>query len=225
MNKARPHVDRGSLHRSRRAERHRALDPGVQGSRGRDPERAHPRAVRGAELRRRASSRRPRRSPSRSPRRTAKTRTRSTRRAKSKCATSSCRSTRKSRNDREPEDPLRDARERRRAADAGARRQSARRRRRREEPDDARQRGGADLCGALGERRGAPHHRDEPRVRASLPGEAQPGSEPAHAVHVRGRLVPHLRESDLRSIGRSKNVTGAIGVAVKQQLGRKGDNK
>jgi hypothetical protein len=39
------------------------------------------------------------------------------------------------------------------------------------------------------------------------------------------RLVPHLRESDLRSIGRSKNVTGAIGVAVKQQLGRKGDNK
>ncbi len=39
------------------------------------------------------------------------------------------------------------------------------------------------------------------------------------------RLVPHLRESDLRAIGRSKNVTGAIGVAVKQQLGRKGDNK
>jgi hypothetical protein len=39
------------------------------------------------------------------------------------------------------------------------------------------------------------------------------------------RLVPHLRESDLRSISRSKNVTGAIGTAVKQQLGRKGDNK
>jgi hypothetical protein len=39
------------------------------------------------------------------------------------------------------------------------------------------------------------------------------------------RLVPHLRESDLRAIARSKNVTGAIAVAVKQQLGRKGDQK
>jgi len=39
------------------------------------------------------------------------------------------------------------------------------------------------------------------------------------------RLVPHLRESDLRSISKSKNVTGAIAQSVKQQLGRKGDKK
>jgi CTP:molybdopterin cytidylyltransferase MocA len=35
------------------------------------------------------------------------------------------------------------------------------------------------------------------------------------------RLVPHLRESDLRSISRSKNVSGAIAQVVQQTLGRK----
>lgn len=39
------------------------------------------------------------------------------------------------------------------------------------------------------------------------------------------RLIPHLRDSDLRSIARSKNVSSAIAVAVKQQLGRKGATK
>ncbi len=37
------------------------------------------------------------------------------------------------------------------------------------------------------------------------------------------RLVPHLRDNDLRSIAKSKNVSGAIAQAVKQQITRKGD--
>lgn len=35
------------------------------------------------------------------------------------------------------------------------------------------------------------------------------------------RLVPHLRDADLRKLAKSKNVTGAIAQAVKQQLTRK----
>jgi hypothetical protein len=35
------------------------------------------------------------------------------------------------------------------------------------------------------------------------------------------RLVPHLRENDLRTISKSKNVSGAIAQAVRQQLSRK----
>jgi hypothetical protein len=34
-------------------------------------------------------------------------------------------------------------------------------------------------------------------------------------------LIPHLRESDLKSLSRSKNIAGAIAQAVKQQLLRK----
>ncbi len=37
------------------------------------------------------------------------------------------------------------------------------------------------------------------------------------------RLVAHLRDNDLRSISKSKNVSGAIAQAVKQQLSRKAD--
>lgn len=35
------------------------------------------------------------------------------------------------------------------------------------------------------------------------------------------RMVPHLRDADLRKLAKSKNVTGAIATAVKQQLLRK----
>jgi hypothetical protein len=35
------------------------------------------------------------------------------------------------------------------------------------------------------------------------------------------RMVPHLRDSDLRKLAKSKNVTGAIAQAIKQQLMRK----
>ncbi len=37
------------------------------------------------------------------------------------------------------------------------------------------------------------------------------------------RLVPHLRSNDLRSLARSKNISGAIAQAIKQQLSRKQD--
>jgi hypothetical protein len=39
------------------------------------------------------------------------------------------------------------------------------------------------------------------------------------------RLIPHLRESDLRSISRSKNVSGAVAQTVQQQLSRKDQKK
>jgi hypothetical protein len=39
------------------------------------------------------------------------------------------------------------------------------------------------------------------------------------------RMVPHLRESDLRSLAKSKNVSGAIAQAVRQQLLRKQPGK
>jgi hypothetical protein len=35
------------------------------------------------------------------------------------------------------------------------------------------------------------------------------------------RMVPHLRDADLKKLAKSKNVTGAIATAVKQQLMRK----
>jgi hypothetical protein len=36
------------------------------------------------------------------------------------------------------------------------------------------------------------------------------------------KLVPHLRDHELKAIARSKNVTGAVATAAKQQLERKG---
>ncbi|MGE3669369.1 MAG: hypothetical protein AB7K71_06895 [Polyangiaceae bacterium] len=38
-------------------------------------------------------------------------------------------------------------------------------------------------------------------------------------------LIPHLREADLRQVARSKNVTGAISRAAKQQMSRKADRR
>jgi hypothetical protein len=35
------------------------------------------------------------------------------------------------------------------------------------------------------------------------------------------RLIPHLRESDLHSLAKSKNVTGTVATAARQQLDRK----
>lgn len=35
------------------------------------------------------------------------------------------------------------------------------------------------------------------------------------------RIIPHLRESDLRSLAKSKNVTGTVATAARQQLDRK----
>lgn len=39
------------------------------------------------------------------------------------------------------------------------------------------------------------------------------------------RLVPHIRDSDLKKLAKSKNVTGAIATAVKQQMTRKDSKK
>jgi hypothetical protein len=46
-------------------------------------------------------------------------------------------------------------------------------------------------------------------------------SNPRTPLSFAARLIPHLRESDLRSLSKSKNVPGAISQAVKQQLERK----
>jgi hypothetical protein len=35
------------------------------------------------------------------------------------------------------------------------------------------------------------------------------------------RLVPHLRDSDLRTLSRSKNVSAAVAQIVQQQISRK----
>ena len=35
------------------------------------------------------------------------------------------------------------------------------------------------------------------------------------------RLIPHLRESELRNLAKSKNVTGTVATAARQQLDRK----
>jgi hypothetical protein len=37
------------------------------------------------------------------------------------------------------------------------------------------------------------------------------------------RLIPHLRETDLKALAKSKNVTGSVASAVKQQLSRKSE--
>lgn len=46
-------------------------------------------------------------------------------------------------------------------------------------------------------------------------------SNPRTPLTFASRLIPHLRESDLKSLARSKNVAGAIAQAVRQQLLRK----
>ncbi len=46
-------------------------------------------------------------------------------------------------------------------------------------------------------------------------------SNPRTPLTFAARLVPHLRESDLKSIAKSKNVSGAIAQIVRQQLSRK----
>jgi hypothetical protein len=46
-------------------------------------------------------------------------------------------------------------------------------------------------------------------------------SNPRTPFSFATRLVPHLRESDLKSLGKSKNVSGAVAQTVQQQLGRK----
>jgi hypothetical protein len=46
-------------------------------------------------------------------------------------------------------------------------------------------------------------------------------NNPRTPFAMSARLVPHLRESDLKMIAKSKNVTGSISQAAKQQLLRK----
>jgi hypothetical protein len=46
-------------------------------------------------------------------------------------------------------------------------------------------------------------------------------TNPRTPFPMSSRLVPHLRESDLKVIAKSKNVTGAIATAAKNQLARK----
>ena len=50
-------------------------------------------------------------------------------------------------------------------------------------------------------------------------------SNPRTPFTFASRLVPHLRESDLRSISKSKNVSGAVAQAVQQQLTRKSSKR
>ena len=46
-------------------------------------------------------------------------------------------------------------------------------------------------------------------------------SNPRTPFTFASRLVPMLRESELKMLGKSKNVTGAISTAVRQQLAKK----
>lgn len=46
-------------------------------------------------------------------------------------------------------------------------------------------------------------------------------SNPRTPLTFAARLVPHLREADLRSLAKSKNVSGAVSQAVQHQLARK----
>jgi hypothetical protein len=46
-------------------------------------------------------------------------------------------------------------------------------------------------------------------------------TNPRTPLTFASRLIPHLRDNDLRSIAKSKNVPGAIAQAVRQQLLRK----
>jgi hypothetical protein len=50
-------------------------------------------------------------------------------------------------------------------------------------------------------------------------------SNPRTPFSFASRIIPHLRESDLRSLARSKNVPGSVAKAVKQQLSRKQTGK
>jgi hypothetical protein len=50
-------------------------------------------------------------------------------------------------------------------------------------------------------------------------------SNPRTPFSFATRLVPHLRESDLKSLSKSKNVSGAVAQTVQQQLGRKEKNR
>ncbi len=50
-------------------------------------------------------------------------------------------------------------------------------------------------------------------------------SNPRTPLTFASSLIPHLREGDLRQIARSKNVTGAISRAAKQQMSRKADRR
>lgn len=50
-------------------------------------------------------------------------------------------------------------------------------------------------------------------------------SNPRTPLTFASRLIPHLRESDLRSLSKSKNVPGSVAQAVKQQLLKKQGKK
>ena len=50
-------------------------------------------------------------------------------------------------------------------------------------------------------------------------------SNPRTPLTFSSRIIPHLRDNDLRNLARSKNVSGAIVKAVKQQLMRKQGKK
>lgn len=50
-------------------------------------------------------------------------------------------------------------------------------------------------------------------------------SNPRTPLTFASRLIPHLREADLRSLAKSKNVPGAVATAVRQQLLRKQPGK
>jgi hypothetical protein len=50
-------------------------------------------------------------------------------------------------------------------------------------------------------------------------------SNPRTPFSFATRLVPHLRESDLKMMSKSKNVSGAVAQIVQQQLGRKDKNR
>ena len=46
-------------------------------------------------------------------------------------------------------------------------------------------------------------------------------TNPRTPFAMSARLIPHLREHELKALARSKNVTGPISTAAKQQLNRK----
>ena len=46
-------------------------------------------------------------------------------------------------------------------------------------------------------------------------------SNPRTPFTFASRFIPHLRESDLKSMSKSKNVSGAVAQTINQQLDRK----
>jgi hypothetical protein len=46
-------------------------------------------------------------------------------------------------------------------------------------------------------------------------------SNPRTPLTFAARLLPHLRDNDVRALSKSKNVSGAIVLAARQQLQRK----